>query len=102
MHPRQNCWEVLECGRQPGGVNADELGVCPAATNASLNGLNGGHNAGRFCWAVTGTLCNGEVCGTFAQKQASCLVCPFLQQVRTEEGHNFLLMRGQISHAHVC
>ena len=27
-----NCWEFFRCGREPGGKNAEKLGVCPAAT----------------------------------------------------------------------
>ena len=83
-----NCWEVMKCGREPGGAKAKALGVCPAATNACLNGLNRGKNAGRCCWAVAGTFCDGEVEGTFARKLTSCLDCAFFKQVVAEEGMN--------------
>ncbi len=87
----QNCWEVHSCGRQPGGAHVHNHGVCPAATETSSNGINGGKNAGRICWAVTGTLCGSEVPlfpiqGTHAQKPRSCLTCNFYQQVKDEEG----------------
>jgi len=26
---RKNCWEVLKCGREPGGYRVSEAGVCP-------------------------------------------------------------------------
>lgn len=39
MGRRQNCWEFKKCGREPGGAKASELGVCPAATDASSDGL---------------------------------------------------------------
>ena len=32
MSSSANCWEVKQCGRQPGGPKAGEFGVCPAAT----------------------------------------------------------------------
>ena len=81
-----NCWEVLKCGRQPGGVNAAEMGVCPAATEKRLNGVHGGKNAGRTCWAVAGTLCHGKVQGAFASKVATCTECNFYAMVRKDEG----------------
>jgi len=37
MQERRNCREVMKCGREPGGANAGELGVCPSRkTNASV------------------------------------------------------------------
>ena len=74
---KKNCWEMKMCGRQPGGGNAEQLGVCPAATETSVHGMNSGFNGGRVCWAVTGTLCGGEVQGTFAKKIGNCLKCEF-------------------------
>jgi hypothetical protein len=32
----------MKCGREPGGPNASESGVCPAATQTHLDGINGG------------------------------------------------------------
>jgi len=87
----KNCWEAKNCGRQTGGAKTAELGVCPAASDAASNGINNGKNAGRFCWAVTGTLCGGQVQGTFAQKRLSCLSCEFFQAVKQEEGKNFMM-----------
>lgn len=81
-----NCWEFNECGREPGGESADELGLCPAASDASFNGINCGKNGGRLCWAVAGTFCEGEVQGTFAEKRQSCTECDFFKLVRSEEG----------------
>jgi len=90
---KQNCWEAKKCGREPGGKKVAELGVCPAATDTSADGLNGGKNAGRICWAVTGTFCGGKVQGTFAQKQLSCLVCDFFLKTKEEEATNFRLLK---------
>lgn len=88
---RLNCWEVLHCGREPGGHRVEETGVCPAATEARLDGMNRGVNGGRSCWAVPGTGCAEIVFGgeTFTQ----CLECPFFQRVEREEGRYFRVMR---------
>lgn len=88
-----NCWEVMGCGREPGGTHTDDLGPCPAATERSCGGANCGQNAGRLCWAVGGTLCHGEVCGTHAQKIEDCKACPFFKRVKYEEGAHFQLLR---------
>jgi hypothetical protein len=48
-----------------------------------------GVNAGRACWIVAGTLCKGEVQGTFAQKFKNCRECDFYISVREEEGPHF-------------
>jgi serine/threonine protein kinase len=81
-----NCWEYLKCGREPGGKNVKELGLCPAATDTSFDGINSGKNAGRIGWAVAGTCREGEVYGTYAQKRASCVGCEFYKLVQEEEG----------------
>lgn len=89
---RRNCWEVKKCGRQPGGENAEKLGVCPAALpNEYFDGVNKGKHCGRFCWAVAGTLCEGKTQGTYAKKLMDCLGCEFLKQVNEDEGRNFIL-----------
>ena len=82
----------MGCGRQVGGVNADDKGICPASVAEKFNGVNRGDNAGRFCWAVAGTLCDGEIQGTYAQKLGDCLRCKFLKQVNEDEGRVFVLI----------
>jgi hypothetical protein len=54
-----------------------QSGVCPAATDSQYDGLHGGTNAGRACWLVAGTMCKGEVQGTFAHKYKDCAICDF-------------------------
>ncbi|MBI4976798.1 MAG: hypothetical protein HZC28_04910 [Spirochaetes bacterium] len=83
-----NCWEFKKCGREPGGVKAAELGICPAASEQRTNGINRGVNGGRACWAIAGTLCGGKVQGAFAAKIGNCLTCEFYQRVGMEEGVN--------------
>ena len=41
MTPRKlNCWEYMNCQREPGGKNAAELGECVAAIDSSFDGIN--------------------------------------------------------------
>lgn len=61
-----NCWEVKNCGRQPGGEKADAYGVCPAYPDN-----------GRRCARVAGTFCGGQMQGIFAVKLRDCLMCEF-------------------------
>ena len=96
---KKNCWELKDCGREPGGRNSAEFGVCPAASNTMSDGINGGINGGRLCWAVAGTVCNGIIQGSFAQKQGSCLCCTVFKQVKEEEGQKFTMIPpGQREH----
>lgn len=91
-----NCWEIKKCGREPGGVRTGDMGVCPAASDTAANGLNGGKNGGRICWAIAGTFCGGKVQGEFAQKQVSCMSCEVFKQIKREEGaENFKLMKAK-------
>ena len=87
---KQNCWEIKQCGREPAGSRVSELGICPAATESRLDSVHGGMNAGRACWVVAGTLCKGEVQGTFAKKFENCERCDFYHQVREEEFPQFV------------
>ena len=88
---KKNCWEFKKCGREPGGEKVRELGVCPAATEQRMDGVHGGKNAGRCCWVVAGTLCGGQVQGTFAKKFQNCQECEFYKLVKEEEGARFVL-----------
>lgn len=56
-----NCWEYKNCGR-------DKTKDCPAFP------LNG-----KTCWLSAGTLCGGQIQGTFAQKIGNCSRCDFYQ-----------------------
>jgi len=86
-----NCWEVMNCGREPGGRNTADTGACPAAVNARMDGVHRGKNAGRVCWIVAGTMCGGEPSGTFASKLKDCRDCDFYHLVKKQEGENFLI-----------
>jgi hypothetical protein len=88
--PKQNCWEFKKCGREVGGVKEKELGTCPANVTRELNGTHGGKNAGRACWVVSGTMCGGNVQGTFAKKYDNCEKCDFYRVVKQEEGSKYI------------
>lgn len=83
--PKLNCWEYMRCERGKGGAKAGEMGVCPASTVTSVNGLNGGKNGGRTCWVVSGTLCDGKIQDGFSKNFATCMVCDFYKLVVNEE-----------------
>jgi len=89
METKLNCWEFKKCGREPGGEKVAELGVCPASTDESCNEVNSGKKSGRICWVTSGTFCGGQVQGTFAQKEATCMICDFFKLVAKEEGSQF-------------
>ncbi len=61
-----NCWEYLKCGREAGGINAQQLGVCPAYPDH-----------GKSCAEIAGTLCGGDVQGSYALKISKCQQCDF-------------------------
>ncbi len=79
----------MQCGREPGGKHAEDLGVCPAAVDKRLDAVHGGKNAGRACWVIAGTFCENEVQGTFALKYRDCTSCRFFRQVKSEEGSEY-------------
>lgn len=83
---RENCWEHMDCGREPGGKRADLLGVCPAAVCVEFHDINHGKAAGRICWVMDDTLCPGAG----ADKLDRCLQCPFFELVAREEGVSFV------------
>ena len=86
---KQNCWEFKKCGRQPGGDKAEESGVCIAAIFEKADGFCGGTNGGRACTFVDGTLCTGEIHGTFIDKMKDCVNCDFFKQLYEEHYREF-------------
>lgn len=96
MEDKKNCWEIKLCGRQPNGDKVKEMGICPAATDTTCHGINGGTNGGRICWVLSGTFCGGKVQGTFAQKQTTCMACDFMHLVKREEAIAFKAFKGRV------
>jgi hypothetical protein len=80
----QNCWEITNCGRQPGGPNVSALGECVAAREGM----------GHSCWAIAGTMCGGIVRGTAAQKRATCMGCCVYKQYNRLSGTHAASVRS--------
>jgi hypothetical protein len=61
----------------------------------SADGINGGRNGGRICWAVAGHFASdGEVRCATAAVLVTCMACEFFKQVIAEEGiYNIELVR---------
>lgn len=74
------CWEFKNCGREPGGRNADEYGVCPVTVDETLEGCCGPDEACTPCWSEVGTLCGGEIQGLYAKKLGNCLKCDYFDK----------------------
>lgn len=85
-----NCWEHFKCGREEGGLKVKELGLCPAAIERRADGINGGKNGGRACWALAQTLCAGMLQGDVVSKMAKCMSCEFKKLVLHEEKLDFV------------
>lgn len=81
----------MNCGKGLGGDKIDEFGICPAAKTNGYNGINRGEFAGRFCWAVAGTYCDGGIQGTFGYKFMDCMYCKFFLLVSKEEDREFII-----------
>lgn len=86
------CWEYKKCGRQPGGASAGQQGICPGATFVQTE-----------CWLLAGTLCDGEVQGTYAQKYESCIICDYynrMQEYNTKRPRTSFFLFGQYLCSH--
>jgi hypothetical protein len=81
-----NCWEFHKCGREPGGTEVAEFGVCPASESKQHNGKNGGINGGRYCWKIAGTLCDIYTKNNKPEKILKCVTCKFYKLVQDEQG----------------
>lgn len=95
-----NCWEFVGCGRELGGENVPESGVCRASFETSTTGINGGKNGGRICWVVSGTFCWERMSGSYAKKILSCKSCDFFHTVKNEEGSAFELDKSNTGTSH--
>jgi hypothetical protein len=91
--PKINCWEFMGCsGLQMSRrvLPFKRSVVCPAALENTFDGLYGGKNAGRACWMVSNTQCNGTVQKTFEQKCKTCLSCDFYRLTMEDEEDTFI------------
>jgi len=95
--PRKiNCWEFVGCGRELGGENVHKSGICRSSLDTSKNGINGGKNGGRICWAVSGTFCGDRMDGSYSKKILSCSSCYFYHKVREIEGNEFIPLPAEL------
>jgi hypothetical protein len=85
-----NCWDVMRCGNRPDNGKRPRK-RCPACNESLLNGIHGGMNGGRACWAINGTLCGGTRQKRFDKKQNMCRSCTFFQNVQREESADHIL-----------
>lgn len=85
-----NCWEYQGCGFDVSHNGGTGSCACPSVTASAMHGANGGHNGGRSCWVIEGTMCDGDVAGDFEQKARTCRKCAFMQRVAVEEGLDFV------------
>lgn len=83
-----NCWDFMHCGQEITGGQGGEA-LCPAVLCSAANGIHYGHNGGRACWALDGTLCAGKP-EQAAEKTAACMACAFFQKVHREETDNLI------------
>lgn len=86
MPKKKNCWEILKCGYRPNGGQPSEDNLCAVILASAVDGVNGGKNAGRICWAIAGTRCYGEIQKSFEEKEFRCLDCRVFKRVLKEEG----------------
>ncbi len=73
-----NCWEYKKCGREKGGANTGQLGVCAAYPDN-----------GKTCARIAGTLCGGKTQGSFAMKLADCVQCDYYKSGHYVRGLSF-------------
>ena len=85
MNGKLNCWEYMECGREPGGFEVQKYGICSSSASVEADGMNDGKNGGRICWAIAGTFINGKVTGKYADQKYSCINCDFFKLVSDEQ-----------------
>lgn len=77
-----NCWEFKQCGREPNGIHAAELGVCPAASNDDVDGIHSGKNGGRCCWVFKASEARKNGVDSSFCEFTECRRCAFYEIVR--------------------
>lgn len=81
-----NCWEVMDCGREPGGRNTFLHGVCPATIDERADGIHDGKNGGRCCWVVASTYLSEDTFGCRCKEGfIKCHECDFYNMIRKED-----------------
>lgn len=83
---KMNCWEFHKCGRESEGKKVAEFGICPASESKKHHGKNMGVNGGRYCWKISGTLCEISTKGSKPKRILKCVECEFYKLVQDEQG----------------
>jgi hypothetical protein len=90
MAHKLNCWEYKSCGRQPGGLLANEYGICPVARALDLDGTNDGQAGGRVCWRVHSRMANRKADNDLPIL-TPCQKCDFYRRVLHEQADSIRL-----------
>lgn len=90
MGDKLNCWQVMDCGREPGGHSVLEKGICPVTQDEHYAGANNGKASGRFCWTELQT----SYSETTSKDFPNCLRCMFFSLVQRQEGKDFVMSRS--------
>ncbi|MBF0097558.1 MAG: hypothetical protein HQM04_08770 [Magnetococcales bacterium] len=85
----KNCWEVKQCGREPGGYMARQQGTCPVPLYTLADGFLGGHNGGRACAFIVRQLNASERLSACSQNSQTCDQCSFFNQLQSNYPHSF-------------
>lgn len=88
---KKNCWEFKGCGNGPGRDGRKGKHACPVPEMSVYDGINNGTNAGRVCWIVADSACDGDIQVTFKHKLKACVDCDFYKAVREQEGKDLAL-----------
>lgn len=82
----KNCWEKMQCGREPGGAREAKLGTCPVAEFVMADGFLGGKNGGRACIFIVGSLAPAERANTCTHlvnhARRECFQCDFFRALK--------------------
>ncbi|MCI5212553.1 MAG: hypothetical protein D3910_28050 [Candidatus Electrothrix sp. ATG2] len=76
-----NCWEFMDCGREPNGKNVSQYGVCQVAIETTLNGVHNGKNGGRCCWIIVEYSPNNSDLPFCTGTAHECINCDFYKKV---------------------
>ena len=90
MPHKLNCWEYKSCGREPGGLIAEQDGICPVSQAFDQDGINNGQAGGRICWRIYNRLA-GLPSDRDLPVLIPCKRCDFYRRVVFEEAEDIAL-----------
>lgn len=95
MSSGMNCWEFKKCGKNIDPEKVNPADSCPALSDVSSSGINGGSCGGRICWAVKGSFSDNKALDADDELE-SCINCEFFNLVKEEEGDSFTLLKHRL------